>query len=71
MKMDAFYNLLVKDVSSMESGMEIVEDREDVIVYCMANVEFRKYYLTYLKQIGNLLTFNCGSKLKQWIYGGV
>ena len=29
------------------------------IVYCMSNVEFRRYYLSYLKKIGNLLTFNC------------
>lgn len=36
----------------------------NVIVYCMTNAEFRKYYLSYLQQIVNLITCKYAFKSK-------
>ena len=34
----------------------------NAVVYCMSNVEFRQYYMSYIKQIRNLVAPKYGSK---------
>ena len=48
MKMDTFYNLVVKDVSSLENGLEIVEDRKDAIQFSLRFHSSSNCYYSYL-----------------------